>query len=63
VLGPASGWGDREELLAAAVDWLGHIDYLLRAAHFKGHAEPPTPVPRPGRDDLDGEPASFGSLG
>lgn len=31
-------------------DWLGHIDYLLRRAHFKGNAEPPKPIPRPGND-------------
>jgi hypothetical protein len=35
------------------VDWLGHIDFLLRRAHFKGSAEPPKPIPRPG--DADGE--------
>jgi len=40
-------------LLATAVDWLGHIDFLLRRAHFKGSAEPPKPIPRPG--DADGE--------
>ena len=51
VLGPAAGWGDTEELLAAAVDWLGHIDYLLSAApHFKGTRKPPALVPRPERN-------------
>jgi len=50
VLGPAAGWDDQTELLAAAVDWLGHIDYLLHKAHFKGGGDPPQPVPRPGVD-------------
>jgi hypothetical protein len=41
-------WGDTEELLAAAVDRLGEVAYLLRKAHFKGDPQPPAPVPRPG---------------
>jgi len=38
------------------VDVLGHIDYLLQKAHFKGSPDPPRPVPRPGVElDDDGE--------
>jgi hypothetical protein len=57
--GPAADWDDRTELLAAAVDRLGQIGYLLHRAHFKGGTEP-TPVPRPGDEpvsngQVDGE--------
>jgi hypothetical protein len=41
--------------LAATVDRLGQIGYLLHRAHFKGGTEP-TPVPRPGDDpDSNGQ--------
>lgn len=46
--GSAAGWDDRTELLAVTVDRLGHIDYLLQRAHFKGSSDPPPLVPRPG---------------
>jgi hypothetical protein len=50
LLGPAAGWGDREELLAAIVDALGQTNYLLGRAHFpkQSPSKPPKPVPRPG---------------
>lgn len=50
--GEAAGWGFSEELLAAVVDQLGYLAYLTKAAHFKGHHEPPRPLQRPG----DGHP-------
>jgi hypothetical protein len=51
VLGPAASWGDQEELLAAIVDVLGYINYLLGRAHFpkQAPAKPPKPIPRPGQ--------------
>jgi hypothetical protein len=53
VYGDAGEWGASEELLAAAVDRLGHVGYLLHRAHFKGSSEPPPPIPRPGRPATD----------
>ena len=54
-MGAEATWDDRTELLAAVVDRLGQIDYLLRRAHFKGDADPPPLVPRPGdTPDSDG---------
>lgn len=46
--GEAAGWGYGEELLATAVDLLGYLAYLTKAAHFKGRHTPPKPVQRPG---------------
>lgn len=46
--GQAAGWGFSEELLATAVDLLGYLAYLTKAAHFKGTHRLPEPVRRPG---------------
>lgn len=60
-MGPgAADWDDQTELLAATVDWLGHIDYLLQKAHFKGSPKPPPPVPRPGADPAVDDPVDEG---
>jgi hypothetical protein len=48
-------WTTDQELAALTVDRLGGIDYLLRAAHFKGTPDKPKPIPRPGvAEDGDG---------
>jgi hypothetical protein len=48
VQGEAFGWGYTEELLAAMVDRLGEVSYLVRSAWFKGKHEVPKSVRRPG---------------
>jgi hypothetical protein len=52
VQGDAAAWGYSEELLATAVDVLGYLAYLTKAAHFKGTHAPPDPVKRPGDGGL-----------
>lgn len=49
--GEETRWGEQEHLLATLIDVTSHLTYLTRMAHFKGRAEQPKPLTRPGVKD------------